>query len=281
MVKIKIMTWDQWLKWACSELTQSMSPRKDAEIILEKVIKKSKTQVLAFGETLLQYSQINQLYNLIQRRKQGEPIAYLTGSKEFWSLNFKVGSGAFIPRPDTECLVEQILKLFPISNLKVLDLGTGIGTIALSIASERPNWDITGIDQQKKALMLADKNKLFFKCKNVKFTYGNWFKYLKRDKFNLIMSNPPYINKHDKCFLINDMNFEPKNALLSKKLGLEDLTIICKNSIHHLYPKGWLFLEHGWNQGKIVRSLFYQYGFYHIHTIVDYNKQERVTYGQW
>lgn len=281
MVRTKIITWSQWLNWASLELKKSPSPKRDVEIILGKVLNKSQTQLLAFGETVLKYDQIIKLNSLINRRKIGEPIAYLIGSKEFWSLNFQVSSGAFIPRPDTECLVEQVLHLCPISNLKILDLGTGVGTIALSIASERPNWDIVGIDQQKTALILAYKNKLLFKFKNVNFFYGNWFKYIQGHKFNVIVSNPPYINKHDKCWLIDDIHFEPKNALLSEKSGLQDLTMICQNSIHHLHPKGWLFLEHGWNQGNFVRSLFYKFGFYHIQTILDYNKHERVTYGQW
>lgn len=280
MVKYKMITWNQWLNWAHLELRQSFSPKKDAEIILKKVVNKSYAQLLAFENTILTSNQIIQLNSLIYRRKKGEPIAYLIGTKEFWSLDFKISAGAFIPRPDTECLIEQVLRLFPIANLQVLDLGTGIGTIALSIASERPSWNIIGIDRQKIALKLAYKNKLLLKIKNVNFFYGNWFKYLKRKKFNLIISNPPYIDKNDKCWLVNDICFEPTNALLSKNYGLEDLITICKNSVNHLYPKGWLFLEHGWNQGKSIRSLFYKFGFHNIQTILDVGKNERVTYGQ-
>lgn len=278
-----MITWNQWLKWACSELKKSSTPRRDAEVLLSKIINKSRTQLLAFGETVLERNKIVILKSLINRRKKGEPIAYLIGSKEFWSLNFKISSGAFIPRPDTECLVEQVLNLFPTNNnLKVLDLGTGVGTIALSLASERPKWDIIGIDKQKIALILANKNKLLFNLKHVKFIHGNWFKYLSKKKFNLIVSNPPYINKSDLFWLSNDITkFEPKNALISACAGLLDLTRICQHSVYHLYSGGWLFLEHGWNQGKNVRALLYKFGFNNINTILDYHYYERVTYGQW
>lgn len=282
MYKNRIITWGQWLNWACLMLKASSSPKIDAEILLKKVVKKSRSQLLAFEDTVLQRIQIIQLNSLIRRRQQGEPVAYLTGEKEFWSLNFRVSKGVFIPRSDTERLIELILDLFPVfSCIKVLDLGTGVGTIALSIASERPYWNILGIDREKIALILAHKNQSLFKFKNVQFFYGNWFAHLKGQKFDLIVSNPPYIKSDDTCWLINDMNFEPKSALLSKNSGLKDLTKILKNSIHHLYPNGWLFLEHGWNQGYYIRSLFAKYKFCHIQTIFDYNNQERITYGQW
>ncbi|URJ33019.1 peptide chain release factor N(5)-glutamine methyltransferase [Candidatus Blochmannia vicinus] len=275
------MTWDQWLYWASLNLNKSMSPKRDAEIILEKVTNKSRAQLLAFGETLLKNDAIIQLKSLISRRKKGEPIAYIIGSKEFWSLDFKVAPGVFIPRSDTECLVKNVLDLLYKPRLNVLDLGTGVGTIALALSSERPNWSITGVDCQRQALAIACQNKIFLNLKNVKFMYGNWFRHLAGEKFNLIVSNPPYIDKHDPCLRISDMNFEPKNALISRKSGLEDLTVICKLSSQHLHQNGWLFLEHGWDQGKYIRTLFYKFGFDHIHTIRDYYHYERVTFGTW
>ncbi|URJ23685.1 peptide chain release factor N(5)-glutamine methyltransferase [Blochmannia endosymbiont of Camponotus sp.] len=275
------MTWDQWLNWANLKLKKSISSKRDAEIILSQVTKKSRTQLLGFGESLLEYDTIIQLRSLIYRRKKGEPIAYLVGSKEFWSLDLKVSPGTFIPRPDTECLVRHVFNLLKVSHLNVLDLGTGVGTIALALASERPNWNITGIDCQKQALFLAHRNKLLLNFKNVKFIYGNWFKYLRKKKFNLIVSNPPYIDKNDSCLQSSDMFFEPKNALVSEQEGLEDLTIICKYSTQHLRQNGWLVLEHGWNQGNYMRTLFFKFGFTHIHTIRDYHHYERVTYGKW
>ncbi|URJ30036.1 peptide chain release factor N(5)-glutamine methyltransferase [Blochmannia endosymbiont of Camponotus sp.] len=275
------MTWEQWLYWASLNLKRSISPKRDAEIILSKVTNKSRAQLLAFGETLLKYDTIIQLKSLIYRRKKGEPIAYIIGSKEFWSLNFKVVPGVFIPRSDTECLVEHALNLLYKPRLNVLDLGTGVGTIALALSSERPNWNITGVDCQNRALLIARQNKISFNLKNVKFLYGNWFKHLVGKKFNLIVSNPPYIDKHDSCLQISDMNFEPKNALISGQSGLADLTVICKLSTRHLHQNGWLFLEHGWNQGRYMRALFYKFGFTHIHTIRDYHNYERVTFGTW
>lgn len=275
------MTWDQWLHWAHLKLKKSISPKRDAEIILSQITKKSRTQLLAFGESLLKYETIIQLRSLIYRRSKGEPIAYLVGSKEFWSLNLKVAPGTFIPRPDTECLVRHVFDLLKVSHLNVLDLGTGVGTIALALASERPNWKITGVDCQKQALFLAHSNKLLLDFKNVKFIYGNWFKYLIGKKFNLIVSNPPYIDKNDPCLQSIDMIFEPQNTLVSQQKGLKDLTVICKYSTQHLRQNGWLVLEHGWNQGNYIRALFLKYGFTHIHTIRDYHHYERVTYGKW
>lgn len=274
------MTWNEWLYWASLQLKTSNSSRRDAEIILEKITNQSRIQILTCGHTLLSINEVIQLELLIARRMKGEPIAYLIEEKEFWSLKFQVSSGVFIPRPDTECLVAQVLCLLSTSHLNVLDLGTGIGTIALALASERPYWSITGVDLQKKALILAKKNKNLFNFKNIKFKYGNWFKYLKKEKFNLIVSNPPYIDIRDESLFVKDMTFEPKTSLISNNSGLADLTKISQNSIQYLYPQGWLVLEHGWNQGKYVRKLLHQCNFMNIHTIRDYHNYERVTYGQ-
>lgn len=274
------MNWDQWLQWANIKLKKSNSSRRDAEIILSKIINKSRAELIAFGDTLLDYNTIIKLKSLIIRRASGEPVAYLIGEKEFWSLKLKISPGVFIPRPDTECLVEKTLKLLCMPYLNVLDLGTGIGAIALALASERPLWNITGVDLQKKSLVLAKKNQNSFNFKNIKFVYGNWFQYLTNKKFDLIVSNPPYINIHDIYFLTKDIIFEPKKALISNNSGLSDLTKICKCSVKHLHPNGWLILEHGWNQGKHIRKLLYKYDFINIHTIRDYHNFERVTCGQ-
>ncbi|URJ24859.1 peptide chain release factor N(5)-glutamine methyltransferase [Candidatus Blochmannia ocreatus (nom. nud.)] len=276
------MQWNQWLSWATSQLKNSDTPKRDAEILLEQVLKKSRAQLLAFGETLLEHNNIIQLNHLITRRKNREPIAYIIGYKEFWSLNFKVSRGTFIPRPDTECLIQHTLDLFNNTvNLNVLDLGTGIGTIALSIASEQPTWNITGIDCQNQALKLAEKNKASFNLKNVKFLHGNWFQKLMKKKFNLIISNPPYISKNDPCLKNSDLIFEPPRALISQKSGLSDLTIISKYSTQHLCHNGWLIMEHGWNQGEYIRTLLKKIKFTNICTIRDHNHQERITCGKW
>lgn len=275
------MNWNQWLHWASSQLKNSDFSRREAEIILEKVINKTRVQLLTYGNTLLNQYTIITLKSLIARRIKGEPIAYLIGEQEFWSLKLKISPGLFIPRTDTECLVEHTLNLLSVPRCaKVLDLGTGIGTIALALASERPYWNITGTDIQIKALHFACQNKKFFNFKNVKFTYSYWFRYLKNKKFNLIVSNPPYIDAHDSYLLKKNMMFEPKTALISNNAGLSDLTIICQNSIKYLYPNGWLILEHGWTQGKYMRQLFHKLGFINIYTIHDHHNCERVTYGQ-
>lgn len=275
------MNWNQWLYWANLQLKNSTFSRREAEIILEKITNKNRVQLLTYGDTLLDQHTIIKLKSLISRRIKGEPIAYLIGEKEFWSLKLKISSGVFIPRPDTECLVEHTLNLLSVPHYaKVLDLGTGIGTIALALASEHPYWNITGIDIQKKALYFAHQNRKFFNFKNVKFTYGYWFKYLKKEKFHLIVSNPPYVDIHDSCLLNKNIMFEPKKSLISDNAGLLDLTIICYNSIKHLYSNGWIILEHGWKQGQYMRKLLHKLGFTNIHTARDYHNYERVTYGQ-
>ncbi|CUX95882.1 Release factor glutamine methyltransferase [Candidatus Mikella endobia] len=277
------MNWQQWLNQAKIRLLISKSPsaKRDAEILLSQVTGAKRTQLLAFGETLLTNTQNTKLNSLLKRRERGEPIAYITGEREFWSLKLKVTTDTLIPRSDTECLVQCTLDLDIISpDVKVLDLGTGSGAIALAIAFERPAWYITGVDCIPNAVSIAQDNAISLGLKNVHFKENNWFQSLKTSYYNIIVSNPPYIDKKDPYLAQGDVRFEPQSSLVAGKNGFQYLETICKESIKHLLPGGWLLLEHGWRQGASVRALLANLGFIRIKTIRDYGNNDRVSQGQ-
>ncbi|MFC3395573.1 peptide chain release factor N(5)-glutamine methyltransferase [Brenneria rubrifaciens] len=275
------MNYQAWLSSATTRLAAGESPKRDAEVLLSFVTGKARTFLLAFGETLLTAAQQQQLESLLARRIEGEPIAYLIGEREFWSLSLAVSPATLIPRPDTECLVEQALNRLPAEAATVLDLGTGTGAIALSIASERPDCQVTGIDIQPAAVALAQHNAARLNIKNTRFLQGNWFSPLTSARFMLIVSNPPYIDAADIHLTQGDVRFEPVSALIAAEEGLADLRFIIDNSEDYLQPGGWLLLEHGWRQGAAVRQLLRQKGFSHIETCQDYGGNDRVSLGQW
>lgn len=275
------MTWQQWLKQAISRLSVSLtiSAKQDAEILLAHITSATRSRLLAFGETILTETQYSMLEALLTRREQGEPVAYLTGKSEFWSLQLRVSTDTLIPRPDTECLVQSALDLLSSNPVKVLDLGTGNGAIALALASERPAWQITGVDRLHAAVALARDNADRLELSNVHFCVSDWYKTLNMQCYSLIVSNPPYIEADDP-HLMGDIRFEPRSALVGGENGLEDLASICRGVSSHLLPGGWLVLEHGWRQGAAVRNLLAAAGLGNISTIRDYGNNERVSQGQ-
>lgn len=275
------MDFQHWLQQAISTLAGGESPRRDAEILLEHVTGKARTWILAFGETQLTADQQAQLDALLARRKTGEPVAHLVGEREFWSLPLYVSAATLIPRPDTECLVEQALARLPATPARILDLGTGTGAIALALASERPDCQVTAVDLMPDAVALAQRNLERLALENVTVQQSSWFTALADQQFEMIVSNPPYIDECDPHLGEGDVRFEPRSALVAADHGLADLSHIIIQSRQHLVSNGWLLLEHGWTQGEAVRNLFLQAGFAQVETCRDYGGNERLTVGKW
>ncbi|MHA1021408.1 peptide chain release factor N(5)-glutamine methyltransferase [Enterobacter ludwigii] len=275
------MEFQHWLRQAASELSASESPKRDAEILLEFVTGKARTYLLAFGETQLSAEQEAQLATLLARRKTGEPVAHLVGEREFWSLPLYVSPATLIPRPDTECLVEQALSRLPAQACRILDLGTGTGAIALALASERPDCEVTAVDVMPEAVALAQRNVARLGFPNVTVLQSSWFSALDNRTFGMIVSNPPYIDEHDPHLTQGDVRFEPLTALVAANEGLADIVHIVTTSRQHLLPGGWLLVEHGWTQGDAVRDVFIAAGYRAVETCRDYGGNDRLTLGQW
>ncbi|WP_270221012.1 peptide chain release factor N(5)-glutamine methyltransferase [Kosakonia cowanii] len=274
------MEYQQWLREAVSQLQASESPRRDAEILLGFVTGKARTFILAFGETPLTDEQQEQLAALLARRVRGEPVAHLIGEREFWSLPLFVSPATLIPRPDTECLVEQALARLPAAPCRILDLGTGTGAIALALASERPDCQVTAVDLIPEAVALAQRNAEHLGIRNIEIVQSRWFGALEGQTFSLIVSNPPYIDAQDPHLAQGDVRFEPLSALVAADNGLADLHTLIKDAPRYLLPQGWLLLEHGWQQGAAVREIFARYGWQQVETCRDYGDNERLTLGR-
>ncbi|EKY3223384.1 peptide chain release factor N(5)-glutamine methyltransferase [Cronobacter dublinensis] len=275
------MEYQQWLKQAIHRLTDSESPRRDAEILLGFVTGRTRTFILAFGETALADDELTRLDALLARRVQGEPVAYLTGQREFWSLPLEVSAATLIPRPDTECLVEQALARLPAAPCRILDLGTGTGAIALALACERPDCQVTALEVIPEAVELARRNAQRLGIDNVTVLQSHWFSALTDARFSLIVSNPPYIDGDDPHLTQGDVRFEPKSALVAPNAGLADLDAIITGARRFLENDGWLLVEHGWRQGGAVRELFTRAGYHGVETCRDYGGNERLTQGQY
>ncbi|MGP1932953.1 MAG: peptide chain release factor N(5)-glutamine methyltransferase [Arsenophonus sp. ET-YP4-MAG3] len=277
------MNYRYWLSYAANKLYHSNSPKRDAEILLEYIIQKQRTFLIAFSEIELTVKEQEQLENLLAYRAMGEPIAYLIKEKEFWSLPIKVSPVTLIPRADTECLVERALQLLSNNKqiVKILDLGTGTGAIALALASECPKAQIIGIDISGAAVNLAKFNADNLMINNTKFYKSNWFTSLPIQQFDMIVSNPPYIDEFDPHLQQGDVRFEPKTALISANHGLADIQLIIEQSCNYLVNNGWLLLEHGWLQGRQVRQLFFYHYYQQVVTFQDYGGNDRITMGQW
>lgn len=274
------MEFQHWLRQAAARLVESESPRRDAEILLGLVTGKARTFILAFGETQLSEAQLAELDALLARRAAGEPVAYLTGVREFWSLPLMVSPVTLIPRPDTECVVEQALARLPAEPCRILDLGTGTGAIALALASERPDCRVVAVDKVPDAVDLAQRNAARLNIANIDIRQSDWFSAVQGDRFQLIVSNPPYIDSEDEHLRQGDVRFEPLSALVAPDAGLADIDYLIREARAFLEPGGWLVLEHGWQQGEAVRALFHQAGFLAVETGLDYGGNERLTMGQ-
>ncbi|MEH6358868.1 MAG: peptide chain release factor N(5)-glutamine methyltransferase [Pseudomonadales bacterium] len=261
----------------------SDSARLDAEVLMCHVLDKSRTFLYTWPERELTQAQFQGLQVLVERRLAGEPVAYLTGSREFWSLELDVSPDTLIPRPDTELLVEIGLELLPLASApqQVLDLGTGTGAIALALASEKPDWQFCGVDRVSEAVALAQRNQQKLQIANARFFESDWFSALGDEKFHLIVSNPPYIDNDDEHLQQGDVRFEPRSALVAGKQGLQDYQKIISEAADYLSDQGWLLFEHGYEQGAAVRDLLLANGFVDVQTRCDLAGHERATFGQW
>lgn len=264
------------------QLAQSDSPAADADCLLCAVLGCSRTWLRTWPERVLTGEQQEQLAALVARRQAGEPIAHLLGEREFWSLPLQVSAATLIPRPDTEVLVEQALARVAGDGrgLRLLDLGTGTGAIALALKSECPALEVWAVERVPEACELARCNATRLAL-TIELRQGSWFEPVAGERFHLIVSNPPYIDALDPHLSEGDVRFEPRSALVADAAGLADLAQIIRLAPDHLLPGGWLLLEHGWQQGGTVRELLQQRGFLSVATVRDYGDQERVSLGQW
>ena len=221
----------------------------------------------------------NELKELIKRREKGEPLAYLTNQIGFWNLSLYVDNKVLVPRPETETLVQSILETFGSKQIRVLDLGTGSGAIGLSLAKERKNWEIVCSDMSLEAIKVTKKNMLMNSL-NVSLINSNWLAAFKNECFDLIVSNPPYINPSDPRVLSDGLKFEPIEALVSDCGGFKDIEQIVKESSKSLHNSGYLFLEHGYDQSDKVVSIFENYDFSQIRTFKELNGDDRVCSGK-
>ena len=261
----------------------SDTPQLDCELLLCHVIDKDRTWLRTWPDNTVSPTHQTLFKSLLDQRIKGTPIAYITGSRGFWSMDLNVSSDTLIPRPETEILVEIVLKLGLPSQACGLDLGTGSGAIALALASERLDMQWFAVDAQLGAVELAQDNSNQQQLSNVSIFQSNWFDAIKQqdNKFDLIVSNPPYIAKDDPHLSQGDVRFEPKTALVSGVDGLDDIKVIVSQSSMYLNTNGWLVLEHGYDQGKAVRDLMLFAGFNEVTTKQDYNNLDRITLGFW
>jgi release factor glutamine methyltransferase len=254
----------------------SDSPRLDAEILLGKILGLSRSALIAHDDDALADDSQRAYADLIARRSAGTPVAYLTGTHEFWSLTLSVSPAVLVPRPETEILVEQALRLRSRNDpCSVLDLGTGSGAVALAIAAERPNWSVIGVDISPLALSVARQNALILEIFNVEWRQGSWFDAVPGQRFDLIVSNPPYVASGDPGLAA--LSAEPALALTPGPTGLEALAAIVSQAAAHLNERGWLLLEHGWDQAPSLATLLAQQGMHGVRTVPDFAGCPRVT----
>ncbi|ATS20294.1 SAM-dependent methyltransferase [Xanthomonas phaseoli pv. phaseoli] len=268
---------DQLLRRAAGRIE-----RCDAEALLLHALDRDRAWLFMHGRDAVPLSVAQAFGALVQRREAGEPVAYLTGSRGFWTLDLAVSPATLIPRADTEVLVELALeRLDTMPGRRVADLGTGSGAIALAIASERPQAQVIATDASAAALAMARRNADSHGLRNVDCRQGSWYAPLAGEAFDLIASNPPYIAAHDPHLQQGDLRYEPASALASGSDGLDDIRLIVADAPAHLQPGGWLLLEHGWDQGAAVAELLAARGFAAVATHQDLEQRDRVTLGRW
>ncbi|WP_122574132.1 peptide chain release factor N(5)-glutamine methyltransferase [Pseudomonas viridiflava] len=263
-----------------AELPDSPTARLDAELLLAAALGKPRSFLHTWPERIVSTEAALAFAGYLQRRRTGEPVAYILGQQGFWKLDLEVAPHTLIPRPETEMLVEAALELVPaFAPTQVLDLGTGTGAIGLALANDRRQWKITAVDRVPEAVELAERNRQRLQLDNAEVLNSHWFSALEGRQFDLIISNPPYISEADPHLSMGDVRFEPGSALTAGPDGLDDLRTIISEAPAYLSPGGWLLLEHGYDQGPAVRELLIRHGFERIQTRRDLGEHERITFG--
>jgi release factor glutamine methyltransferase len=263
-----------------AQLPDSPTERLDAELLLAAAIGKSRSYLHTWPERIVSSEDADTYAGYLARRRGGEPVAYILGQQGFWKLDLEVAPHTLIPRPDTELLVETALELQPATPARVLDLGTGTGAIALALASERPVWQVTAVDRVEEAVALAERNRQRLGLSNALVLASHWFGSLAGQRYDMILSNPPYIAAEDPHLAAGDVRFEPSSALVAGPDGLDDLRLIVSQAPQYLLPGGWLLLEHGYDQAPAVRELLAGQGFIEVASRTDLGGHERISLGR-
>ncbi|WP_223669405.1 peptide chain release factor N(5)-glutamine methyltransferase [Kangiella shandongensis] len=267
------------IDWAVKQLAASDSAKLDAELLLAYLLDKNRTWLKTWPDHILSQSSFAQFQALIKRRVDGEPVAYILGQQDFWTFTLKVSAATLIPRPETEHVIEYALEQLPVDGaVKVVDLGTGTGAIAMAIASERPGARVWAVDFSEQALAVAEHNRKKYQLNNMVCQQGHWLDDWSHGELDMIVSNPPYIADNDPH--LHDLSYEPQSALVAEDHGLSDIRYITEQAVIYLKPGGWLVFEHGFEQGKPVRQILEQSGFQLVATIKDYAGLARVTVGR-
>ena len=254
--------------------------RLETQVLLSHALGVSKAFLIAHRDEYLPSGQEIHYQSLLERRLTGEPIAYILGEREFYSLVFKATPAVLIPRPETELLVELALTHIPQDNAcQVLDLGTGSGAVGITIAKHRPNARVTAVDQSADSLAVARENAKLLHTDNVTFCQSDWYNMLGVRKFDIIVANPPYIRDNDPHLSQGDLRFEPISALAAGADGLSCIRAIVQGAQKHLLPEGWLLFEHGYDQADQCQILLRENGFCDVESVRDLSNVQRVTQG--
>lgn len=280
-----VITYDALLRQAVQRLQAAGSPtaRIDAEVLLSHATGYDRTWLYTWGDRECPTWEHARFDALLAARAQGQPVAYLTGEREFWGLRLATSPDTLIPRPDTETLVEAALVRAQAGTGRLLDLGTGTGAIALAFASEKPGWHVIGADIRSEAVRLAARNAQVLAIANARFVQSDWFSAFSAPEytnaFDIIMSNPPYIAADDPHLCQGDVRFEPRSALVAEANGMADLIHLANTASAYLSAGGWLALEHGYSQAALVREALAHAGYQNVESMRDISGHERVTLG--
>jgi len=280
--EISELTVDDLLRRCTQELKEnSTSARLDVELLLGHVLRKTRVELITASKDFVSPASTALFTNLVRKRQEGQPVAQLVGSREFWSLDLTVTADTLIPRPETEILVECALTHIPKDQpADFLDMGTGSGAIALAVASERPNIHVTAVDISKRALAVAQYNAAALKLARIKFQHGSWFRPVAGRKFSMIVANPPYVSDMEYVVHHYELQHEPDLALRGGEDGLDCIKTIIAQAPKHLFKDGWLAIEHGYRQGPAVEVLMREAGFRSVFAYSDLQGHARVTEGK-